>query len=89
MILLFMSFLDFLVILTLLGFHFFSPPASIGLYAASYLLLKNVLFYTNFVSYIDGVIGLWLIGMVLFGFQGVFTFLACIFLLSKVVASLI
>ncbi|MFT4250663.1 MAG: hypothetical protein ACMXYD_04855 [Candidatus Woesearchaeota archaeon] len=89
MILFVLGILDFFVALILLTYEFSSLPSVVGLYAASYLLVKNAVFYQNAVSYVDGLIGLYLLGMVFLGFSGVLTYFAVVFLLCKVFLSVV
>lgn len=83
-----LSVLDFICAVVLISSYFVSLPVIVVLYCAAYLILKGAMFFSNVVSAIDLLIGLWLL-ITLLGFSHFISVLMGVWLISKSLAGLI
>lgn len=60
-----LSLLDAIAGLSILIGVFFDPYWWVLLYPASYLVVKAIIFHTTWVSWVDGIIGVWMIMLLL------------------------
>jgi hypothetical protein len=87
MMLVVLSLLDFISALTILAFEFGQPSWVFGMYVASYLIIKAIVFSQTLVSWVDGLVGIWLI-LLLFGVSSPLSYLAAAWLIVKTVMAL-
>ena len=76
------SALDVLVALLIILTQYVAVSWVVLLYAATYLLFKAVVFHTTWVSWVDGVVGLFVLLLVA-GFSSWFAWLAAAWLVFK------
>lgn len=77
-----LSMLDVVVASILIYTYFFSAHWLVLLYAASYLFIKTSIFYASWASWVDAVVGLYLL-LVITGVNGWFALLGAAWLLYK------
>ncbi|MEA3430725.1 MAG: hypothetical protein U9R08_05610 [Nanoarchaeota archaeon] len=87
MIVKFMGILDIIAAIVMILLHYSIGTWRLTFLFALYLFLKAIAFRGDMHSFLDGVIGVYMI-FLLFGLHSVLTFVAAIYLLQKAVFSL-
>ena len=82
-----MPILDVSATIAMLLLHFDILPSRPVFPLAIYLIIKGIAFRTDVASIVDFVIGLYIIGMILFGFHTFLVYIFAAFLIQKAVFS--
>jgi hypothetical protein len=81
--------IDLLAAILLLLFHFSLIPGRVAFIAAIYLIGKGVAFPKDIASMIDFIVGVYMLGMIIFGFKTLFVYVLIAWLLQKALLSMI
>lgn len=81
--------LDLFAAILLLLFHFGIIPPRVAFTAAIYLIGKGIAFPKDLASMIDFIVGLYMLGMIVFGFKTLFVYVFLAWLIQKAFLSAI
>ena len=81
--------IDLLAAALMLLFHFEVIPGRLAFTAAIYLIGKGIAFPKDLASMIDFLVGLYVLGMIVFGFKSLFVYVFTAWLLQKAVLSML
>ncbi len=88
MMFLFLTLLDLLTAIVLIGAHYGIVSHSIMFYHGTYSIGKGVWYFNNWMSWMDIIIGVW-VWMMIIGVKGYFTWVAVSFLMYKIIVFLL
>ena len=81
--------IDLLAGVMLLLFHFGIIPGKLAFTAAIYLIGKGIAFPKDLASMVDFAVGLYMIGMIIFGFKTLFVYVFTAWLIQKAALSML
>ncbi len=80
--------IDLMAAVMMLLFHFDILPGKVAFTAAIYLIGKGVAFPKDFASMVDFLVGIYLLGMIVFDFKTLFVYVFTAWLIQKAALSM-